>query len=722
MSWSLAVVGHRLDAAFPDRAKKPPAAAEARGPSHPERRPRGRFLAVASALAANAWLLCASPQEPAAQAPAQEPRVRGVKVTFAHDVGSAPIVHSQRARLLSLAVERGESPSPFVPAGMFRATYQATVPLPARDRFQFRIEGRGSVKLSLNDELVLEGALRSGKPLETTQPIRLKKGDNHLRLVFESGAMGDGQFRLFWSGSEFGFEPIIPELLQWSAGDAEVAAGEQLREGQQLFAERRCARCHEFERRRIGESAFAELDAAGPDLRSVGARVHQSWIAAWLRDPRQFRSDATMPRHVFEKPQDIDDLAAWLAQSGSPAAVEFAAGADESGAVRFLQLGCVACHPRPGQQHVDAHEDRIALDFAPQKWHAAALVAYLQDPRRDHAHSRMPDFSLSRDDAVNLAAYLLATHVPALPASRGEAHRGKVLAQRHACALCHALDLPVEETHAPRLRNLDAARGCLADKPGHGGAPDHGLSAEQRAALRAFLPFAEEAPFRPAPVDFVSRHLRADRCTACHGFDGEPSRWARYAEQASKLTPLPTDQDPVAQGVPALTWVGSKLQPSWIARFVQGQEKSPRPWLHARMPAFHVHGAAIATGLVREHGYGPADEPGVAGKAQAVIDGERLVAMGTGFGCVACHAVGDKPAVQPFERIGIELVTARGRLRHEYYTRWLQDPPRLDPDARMPKYSDAKGRTAFTEILDGDGKQQFEAIWQYLGSLQAARR
>ncbi|HEU4418270.1 MAG TPA: c-type cytochrome [Planctomycetota bacterium] len=669
--------------------------------------------------------LSALAQEPAAPAPPQEPRVRGAKVTFERPAAGdqKAVVHSQRARLLSLAVERGETPSPFVPVGMFRATWHATVPLPARDRFHFRIEGRGSVKLWINDERVLDGALRSGKPLETTQPVRLKKGDNQLRLVFESGAMGDGQLRLFWSGSEFGFEPIFPEQLQWAAGDAEVGAGEQLREGQQLFVERRCARCHEFEVRRIGESAFAELDAPGPDLRGVGARVKQPWIAAWLRDPKQFRPDATMPRHAFEKPQDADDLATWLAESGSPpAAPALAADAAATGAVRFLELGCVACHPRPGQQQHAAEEDRIALDFAPQKWHAAALVAYLQDPRRDHAHSRMPDFALSRDDAQNLAAYLLAPAVPPLPASRGEAQRGKVLAQRHACTLCHALDLPVEESRAPRLRNLDAARGCLADRPGHGRAPDHGLSKQQRAALRAFLPFAEEAPFRPAPVDFVTRHLRADRCTACHGLDGEPSRWARLAEQASKQAPLPTDQDPVAQGVPALTWVGSKLQPSWIARFVQGQEKSPRPWLHARMPAFHVHGAAIASGLVREHGYGPADEPPVAGKAQAVIDGERLVAMGTGFGCVQCHAVGDKPAIQPFERIGIELVTARGRLRHEYYTRWLQDPPRLDPDARMPKYSDAKGRTAFTEILGGDAAQQFEAIWQYLGSLQATRR
>jgi len=92
-----------------------------------------------------------------------------------------------------------------------------------------------------------------------------------------------------------------------------------------------------------------------------------------------------------------------------------------------------------------------------------------------------------------------------------------------------------------------------------------------------------------------------------------------------------------------------------------------------------------------------------------------LMQQGTGFGCVQCHAVGDKKAEQVFEREGINLVTARKRLRHEYYTRWLADPTRLDPDARMPKYADNNGKTAFVDVLDGDAAKQFEAIWQALG-------
>ena len=144
--------------------------------------------------------------------PPQGARTQGVKVTFERVAGGdAPAQRqSQRARLLSLAVERGETATPFVQPGMFRATYAATLQLPARDRCRFRVEGRGSIKLTINGEAVLEGQLRPGKPLETAQPARLKNGDNELVVAFESLAMGDGQFRVFWSGTDYGFEPIAP--------------------------------------------------------------------------------------------------------------------------------------------------------------------------------------------------------------------------------------------------------------------------------------------------------------------------------------------------------------------------------------------------------------------------------------------------------------------------------------------------------------------------------
>lgn len=681
-----------------------------------------RLLAFVGLWLASAVLLTAAGGAP--QDPVAPPRAPGAKATFVRPGDGKSTPAHARARLLSLAVERGETPSPFLEPGLFRATYETVLALPARERVRFRVDGRGSVALHVNGERVLDGTLRAGKPLETAAEVRLKKGDNELRLVFESQAMGDGQFRLQWSGAGFGFEPIPPERLSFAADDKDLAQAQLLQQGQHLFAERRCARCHDYALSpRIGESAFGELDQSVPDLRTVGARVHVPWLAAWLREPHSIRPDATMPEFELTD-AECDDVAAWLGSLGTPPrAPTFAAEDAPKGRVLFRQLGCVACHQFGEAPAAEpALAARIALAHVPQKWHAAALVAYLRDPRTYHRDVRMPDLRISASEAQQLAAFLLAGTSAVLPQSRGDAERGRRVAQQQRCGICHELDLPLDDRPFRRLQNLNPARGCLAEKPHDHDAPDPRLSDEQRAALRAFLAHATTAPFRRSPLDYAQRHLQAQRCTACHGFDGVPSTWARWAALAGATEPLPKEQDPVAQGVPALTWVGAKLQPSWLLRFVAGEQASPRPWLMARMPAFPRHGGPIVTGLLRAHGYGDKDEPPGASDVQTARHGERLVQAGTGFGCVLCHALGDKPATQVFEREGIELLTARGRLRHEYYTRWLLDPPRLDPDARMTKYADDKGHTAITDVLDGDASKQFEAIWQYLGSRREERR
>src|SRR5262249_17650482 len=152
--------------------------------------------------------------------------------------------HSYRTGLLSLAVERGETPTPMLSPGMFKATFRAFVPLAVRDRYRFQIAGRGSVRLLIRGGKRLPGRARAGRPVETPEPVRLKKGDNELVCELESNAQGEAQLRVLWSGPTFAWEPLAPEALQWPADDPDIAAGERLRAGHQLFVERRCAHCH----------------------------------------------------------------------------------------------------------------------------------------------------------------------------------------------------------------------------------------------------------------------------------------------------------------------------------------------------------------------------------------------------------------------------------------------------------------------------------------------
>jgi cbb3-type cytochrome oxidase cytochrome c subunit len=638
-------------------------------------------------------------------APAQEHRP-GLAVTWQSAIG--PEVHTEGLRLLSLHVERGESPTPFLPPGMFRARFEGLLPVPMRDRYRFQILGKGTVRLRINGEVVLEQLLRPGRAVES-EPVRLRKGDNEIRLELESTALGEATLRLQWSGPEFGWEPVAPEL--WRCGDdAGLQRGDLLREGHRLFVERRCAHCHQTSRDRA-LSAFGELQHPGPDLRAAGARLGQAWTLKWLVMPRRMRADARMPALPGIGEREAADIAAFLAGLGEPAPrPAFSAEQAASGAERFRELGCVACHvtARGGD------DDRLSLADVPAKWRGAALVAFLKDPRAVHPEPRMPDFALSDADATALAAFLLGAEGDPDRALPGDAAAGRELVAQRGCVRCHALEVADAASFAP-LGTLDGARGCLAAEPAD--APDHGLSDRQRDALRAFLPHAQEAPFRRAPADFAARQVESLRCTACHALDGAPSTWARIARTPGGGPP-PPEEDPVAQGVPALTWLGGKLRPGWMERFITGREPSPRPWLAARMPRFGSAGADLVRGLARQHGYPDADPAEERADDLLARAGARLVRMGDGFACVQCHAIGDQPAVQAFEREGIDLRRSAARLRHDYYTRWLLDPRRIDPDSRMQKYADANGRTAFTDVLDGDARRQFEAIWHYILSLR----
>jgi cytochrome c2 len=642
---------------------------------------------------------------------------RGIKVSYSPldpEQRRKEGEHSYRADFLSLAVERGETPTPMISPGMFTARFEGTLVLPVRDRYDFRIEGRGSCRMTIGGKEVLKGSLRPGRPLTTSKSVRLQKGDNQVELEIESTGAGEVQLRVYWSSADFGLEPIAPELWRYDAEDADVRRGEQLRHGHQLFVRHRCFLCHGTQED-FGAGAYSELQQMGPDLRDVGARLNGPWLREWLRDPRAVLPDSRMPKIRVEKDSDYDDMAAWLATLGTPLQGRPFGDQDaEAGRERFAELGCVACHVPPGDPAAAGQpHDRINLAFVGMKWRAAALETFLRDPTQGRAHSRMPAFELQEDDARLLAAFLLeGAQAPGdLP---GDPERGRHLAQQHGCDSCHSMPLPESGERFKVLRGLHAEHGCLDDSKK---APDFGFDDEDKAALRAFLPHALHATQNRSPIDYAARMVPELRCTNCHGFAGEASIWAQVAEELSVNGPLPPEQDPIAQGIPALTWVGSKLQPSWMEKFVTGEMESPRPWLHAQMPAFHAHGAVVVQGLARVHGFPSRDEPEMAPDNQLASAGQKLVAMGTGFGCVQCHGVGDQPPIQVFERQGINFDVAAARLRKEYYMRWLMDPPRIDPDSRMPKYADDRGKTAFTDILDGDARRQFEAIWHYFRTL-----
>jgi len=133
-----------------------------------------------------------------------------------------------------------------------------------------------------------------------------------------------------------------------------------------------------------------------------------------------------------------------------------------------------------------------------------------------------------------------------------------------------------------------------------------------------------------------------------------------------------------------------------------------------RMPSFPAHAASLAVGLAALHGRPAETSPEPPLNAQSAETGAKLVSAAGGFSCVACHAVGSFTSGQVVETPGVNLAHSGERLLKSYFDRWVMNPVALEPNTKMPVYFDAQGRSQLTEILEGDGEKQINAIWQYV--------
>jgi hypothetical protein len=92
------------------------------------------------------------------------------------------------------------------------------------------------------------------------------------------------------------------------------------------------------------------------------------------------------------------------------------------------------------------------------------------------------------------------------------------------------------------------------------------------------------------------------------------------------------------------------------------------------------------------------------------IEMGRFLVGKKGFGCVSCHDIAGRPN---FGTRGPDLATMQHRVRFEWYMRWIDDPQRMQPGTRMPTVF-PNGTSAIKSVLQGDGRLQAAAIWEYL--------
>ena len=656
-------------------------------------------------------LLCAAGF--AASAPAADTKpAPGLAVTFSvgdqRDVSTAPSV--------SLHVEAGKPPTPFLSGGKFVAIWEGAIHADLRGSYSFQAELNGALKLEINGAVALE-ANASGGPSPLSKPIQLNKGANVFKATFTAPEKGDAFVRLSWTEKPPFVSPIPPVAFTHTS-TAELQKSAQLRLGRELFLDHRCIKCHTDAK--VTDAGAPELKMDAPSLEGIGTRRNYDWVARWVLDPKALRPSAQMPKLLNgpKAKEDAEAIAAYLAslkkggdvklidvtyktKQNEPAEGEGQAPTGESKPL-YERLHCIGCHNPPDSKEPDPaklSQKRIA-----EKFPAGKLAEYLRQPEAHYAWTRMPNFHLSEKESKELEDWLFAAapkaELTAAVTDTAIIERGRKLVQTTGCLNCHSMNLenqfkapPLDALHTRHVakREKVPAGDCLGKTP----LANHGFGNEQRAALDAFTLAGFSSLSRHVPAEFAERHHRALNCTACHG----------------QIDLIPTFEA-----------LGGKLKPEWAAKFIAGDiphklryDAHPKgePWIESRMPAFKSRAKDLAIGMAQQHGYAPK------APAEAPVDialaeiGRKLVGKDGGFSCVSCHGIGSMLAMEVFESEGINLVYSAERLQPDFYRRWFRSPMSIDPQTKMPMYFD-EGKSPLTDVLDGDAEKQINAVWEYL--------
>ncbi|HSC71879.1 MAG TPA: c-type cytochrome, partial [Candidatus Methylomirabilis sp.] len=132
------------------------------------------------------------------------------------------------------------------------------------------------------------------------------------------------------------------------------------------------------------------------------------------------------------------------------------------------QLGCFGCHNLRGFEK--AEKVGPSLLRIRSKADPSWMVRWIQNPKGYLPLTKMPNFSLSEDEATSIAAYLLKQSAPEQPYPTayqpGSAERGKELVSRLGCLGCHR----IQEMEALKKGTIALPPGALAaEVPKEGG-------------------------------------------------------------------------------------------------------------------------------------------------------------------------------------------------------------------------------------------------------------
>jgi mono/diheme cytochrome c family protein/glucose/arabinose dehydrogenase len=601
-----------------------------------------------------------------------------------------------------------------LPPGPFQAEWSGRILVMEPGQYQFQAFAAGKLRIEIDGKQVLSGETPRAEWLTGT-PADLEFGFQTIRVRFESTG-APPRLGLFWSGPGFGREPLSGLYLFHDPPNEPPADFDR---GQKLARGLSCAGCHDIP----GEEPHraAALDKAAGNFSA-------EWLARRLfQDPPDPSGERRMAFHTAARlgigPEEARAIAAALVSTApAPSAEAPAPGDVAAGRSLFATVGCVACHQADGLG-VPGEFDGGDLSAVATKRPAGFFARWLADPAGINADHQMPVFRLTDEERGHLSAWLATlgrdpnNHAAQAP-DGAEVNLGKLLIAEHRCGACHRLPKALDPGEFAPKKPLPAhplSGGCLAPDA-LGSHPTFTLQHADLNALRSYVETCLSVPAAAGRPD--GRTLFAELgCANCHRRGTTSFARPRLAAAVEHNEEL-AGQVP-ALSPPALDTVGDKLTDRALADSIRGQATSLRPWLAVRMPRFRlsddeVRALAeyfIATDRIPSGGESEPAAVAAPGphEAEMSMAGRRLVTA-DGFGCTSCHKIGRvEPAPGPLATRGSELTEPAGRLRREWFLRWVKDPARIVPRMEMPAI-----KLAVPGVLEGSVANQIEAVWSVL--------
>ena len=615
------------------------------------------------------------------------------------------------------------SPHPRIPSGPFEVVWSGVLAVRDPGPIAFSAFVGGELTVTVDGATILDGR----GPTDTTRlsaRAGLTRSGGYYPITVRYRSLPDvpARLQLWWEGPTFALEPLPAWRLGHVAGklSAAVQRDELAAHGRTAVGRFGCARCHS------GALPGVSDPAPGPSLADASRRLDKGWLLNWLADPAKVRPDAHMPA-LFTADR-AGFVERWMVAEalGGKRSDETPPGDHRRGRLAFLSLGCFACHLLP-----DLGPEQKALDRAPltglgDRFTASDLAVFLGNPHARYPDGRMPRMPVTPDEARDIAAYLLLWSRPtaALVAepptpeevreavrrlgARDQVTAAGVLLRDKGCTACH----PGLGESRPRdvpIRVHDA--GCLGARAG----PRFALPGDTRSAIAAYLTVAGGEK-HPSPFADRQRQLARAGCVHCHQRDSD--------------RPPPIEE------------IGSTLGGAWLmelpflktSRLTNPHQKFMRSHLTAavregvsglrwvkylyRMPAFGAEADALVQALAEADGE-LATEPDPPARAVAdptlgTVHGPQLAGF-QGYACVSCHVWNGKLVGSPDPgATGPDLTRTAGRIRPDWFDRYLENPMRFSPGTPMPSIFPHGKAALLDSVLAGDAGKQKDALWAYL--------